>query len=437
MADLAAAPSSELAGSSDALLWLRPDEQNRAFYLMPALDWDGAFSFALTASLLFILKTGSYGALLMSLITMATAVARRHTLGGIIRPRWFLLIFPAFALLSALWSDVPLETVKHALEYALTIFAALLLSACLNQRSVLLGLFWAFALYVAASLAVGHVVAVGTDGASAIAGLNDSKNEEADTAATGFVISVAVLAIGLKMRSFAQCTAAVAAGGVELYAAAAALSAGALAGLAAGMTAMVLLIVLCSLGRAARTFVAGTIGVASASLAIVFVLFNGNLQDWLANIFDKDATLTGRTYLWARARDLIAEQPLLGKGFAAFWQHGNLDAEGLWQFAHITNREGFNFHSTMYDAIVGLGWLGAVLFALTVGAGLLLVTFDYVRRPTLLACFWLSMAAYMLIRMPIESIGLSEFYFSTVLLFALLGSWSRIPEFRLIRSRPG
>jgi exopolysaccharide production protein ExoQ len=432
MADVAARTTCELPDSA-VLLALRPDKQNRAFYLMPALDWDGAFSFALTASLLFILETGSYGALLMSLITVSAAVARRHTLGGVVRPRWFLLIFPVFALLSVLWSEVPLETFKHASEYALTIFAALLLSACRNQRSVLLGLFWGFALYVAVSLAVGHVVAVGTDGASAIAGLNDSKNEEADTAATGFVISAAVFAIGVKMRSLAQCAVAIAAGAIQLYAAAVALSAGALAGIAAAMAALTLLLALCGLGRAARALVTGTIGVAWASLSVVFVLFNGNLQDWLANIFDKDATLTGRTYLWTRARDLIAEQPLLGKGFAAFWQHGNLDAEGLWQFAHITNREGFNFHSTMYDAIVGLGWLGALLFALTVGAGLLIVTADYVRRPTLLACFWLSMAVYMLIRMPIESIGLSEFYFSTVLLFMALGSWARIPQFRLTR----
>jgi hypothetical protein len=32
------------------------------------------------------------------------------------------------------------------------------------------------------------------------------------------------------------------------------------------------------------------------------------------------------------------------------------------------------------------------------------------------------MAVYLLIRMPVESIGFNEFYFSTVLLFALLGS---------------
>jgi hypothetical protein len=46
------------------------------------------------------------------------------------------------------------------------------------------------------------------------------------------------------------------------------------------------------------------------------------------------------------------------------------------------------------------------------------------------------MAVYMLIRMPIESIGLSEFYFSTVLLFVALGSWARIPQFCLTRARP-
>jgi exopolysaccharide production protein ExoQ len=419
----------------DGPLCLVPDNENRAFYIRPAFDWDGVFAFTLAACMLFILQTGTFGALLTSVITLVAAIARRHSIGEVLRGRWFLLLFPALAVSSTLWSEVPFETLKHSAEYALTILAAILLAASANQRSVLYGMFWAFTLYVAVSLAVGDVVAVGTTGASAVSGLSDSKNEQADLAATGFVISVSVFLIGWKMHKPALCAAAMAAGGLEIYATTAALSAGALAGLAAAMAALVLLLALCQAARSLRALLIGTIGAIAALLAVGFVAINADVQDWLADAFGKDATLTGRTYLWARAREFITENPLLGSGFAAFWQHGNLDAEGLWQFAHITSREGFNFHSTMYDTLVGLGWLGAIVFALTIAAGLLKITADYIRRPTLLACFWLSMAVYLLARMPIESIGLTEFYFSTVLLFALLGSASRPLQF-LLRARP-
>ena len=389
---------------------------------LPAIDWAGAYAFVLFTAMLFIVQLGTYGAILFSLLTIVYATARRRMLPDVLRGRWFLLVFPAFALLSTIWSDVPLETFKHSAEFGLTIFAALLLVSSRNQRSVLLGIFAAFAIYVVVSLVVGNVVDIGTNGATAVAGLNDSKNEQADTAATGFVISASLFVMGLRSRSVLQCAITAAVAAVEIYAVVAAQSAGALAGTAIALATLGLLLLLNVVGRAARATVIGVIGVCATSIAVIFIAFTGDVLEWLATAFGKDVTLTGRTYLWGRARDLLAENPVFGKGFGAFWQQGNLDAEGLWQFAGITNREGFNFHSTVYDVLVSLGWIGMIIFGLMLIAGLALVAADYVRRPTLLACFWLSMAVYLLIRMPVESIGFNEFYFSTVLLFALLGS---------------
>ncbi len=118
----------------------------------------------------------------------------------------------------------------------------------------------------------------------------------------------------------------------------------------------------------------------------------------------------------------MREQPVLGQGFAAFWQQGNLDAEGLWQFAHIQSREGFNFHNTAYDILVGLGWMGLILFGLTLIAGLSMTAAGYVRNMSPLSSFWLAVGIYLLVRMPIETAGTYEFYFSTLLLFAMFGS---------------
>jgi len=389
---------------------------------LPTIDWSGAYAFALFTAMLFIVQLGTYGAILFSALTAVYASACWRSLPDVLRGRGFLFAFPAFALLSTVWSDAPLETFKHSAEFALTVFAAMLLVSSRNQRSVLLGIFAAFAVYVAVSLAVGNVVDVGNTGTTAVTGLNDSKNEQADTAATGLVISASLFMMGLRGHSWLQCAITAAAAAVEIYAVVVAQSAGALAGSVIALATLGLLLLLSMAGPAARASIVGVIGICATSIAVLFVAFTGDVLEWLATAFGKDVTLTGRTYLWSRAQDLIAEKALFGKGFGAFWQQGNLDAEGLWQFAGITNRDGFNFHSTIYDILVSLGSIGMIIFGVTLIAGLASVAVEYIRRPTLAACFWLSMAAYLLIRMPVESIGFNEFYFSTVLLFALLGS---------------
>jgi exopolysaccharide production protein ExoQ len=246
-------------------------------------------------------------------------------------------------------------------------------------------------------------------------------------AATGLVISVFLLVVGLRTKHLLQCLIAGAAALLQAYVSVAALSSGAVVGSAAALICVVLLFALRPAGRAVRSVALAVFGAAAVSAAVIFQLAGGALLQWLAATFDKDPTLTGRTYLWFRARDLIADSPILGKGFGAFWQQGNLDAEGLWRFAQIATRQGFNFHNTLYDTLVSLGWLGAIVLGITFVLGLAAASISYVRRPTWMACFWLSMAAYLFIRMPTECVGLNEFYFSTVLLFAFLGSARVIP----------
>jgi len=146
--------------------------------------------------------------------------------------------------------------------------------------------------------------------------------------------------------------------------------------------------------------------------------------------FDKDATLTGRTYLWQRAYDLIDATPWLGRGFHSFWLQGNPDAEGLWQYAGITSRDGFNFHNTAIEILVHLGWFGLIIYGAVVVIALAFLVARFMTRPNLFVCFWLSVLVYELVRMPIESVGFTEFYFSTVMLFMAMGSAFAAPAMR-------
>jgi exopolysaccharide production protein ExoQ len=397
-------------------------EADWEFARLPAVDIDGAFAFALIAPLLFIVQLGTLGALIFTVVTLGYAALRVRDIPTMLRGRWFLLLLPLYMLLSFTWSDIPAETVKHAIEFLITVFAGILIAASPNPRASLLGICAAFAIYTVTSLAAGNEVQLGTTTQTALSGLTDSKNEEADIAASGFIVSMALGFMALRERRKLMLLLVSVVAALQLYAAAAAHSTGAIYGAGVAALTFVGLLVLRATGPSVRATFAAVAGVLASSAAFIFIVFNTEVLHWVSTTFNKDTTLTGRTYLWDRARDLITERPLLGRGFGAFWQQGNLDAEGLWQFGHIDTRSGFNFHSTIYDILVTMGWVGLTLFALTLLVGMAATTVGYVRKPTLLASFWVTLGVYTIMRMPVESIGMYEYYFSTVLLFALLGS---------------
>jgi exopolysaccharide production protein ExoQ len=387
----------------------------------PLVDMDSAIFFMMTMSLLFVAQLATISAALFSLSVIVYAMRHRGALGEVLRTQTFFLLFAAYGLISTLWSVAPGDTFKHAVEFTLTVIGALFLARARNRRSMLFALFASFAVYTLASLAFGNMVSVGTSGTTALSGLADSKNDEASIVGTGAIISLAWFFVGLRTHRYSHSVLALPVLAAELYAAVLARSAGAMASLAVGTFTFLLLAMLSKTGRRFRVALVGFGGVLALASAMLFLVFTGPIVDAVSGWFGKDVTLTGRIYLWARARDLIVEHPIVGSGFDGFWQQGNLDAEGLWQFGHIADRTGFNFHNTSYDILVSLGWLGLILFLLTLIVGLVKMAAAYVRAPTLLASFWLAMAASMVVRMPVETLGIYEFSSATIFLFAIFG----------------
>jgi exopolysaccharide production protein ExoQ len=71
----------------------------------------------------------------------------------------------------------------------------------------------------------------------------------------------------------------------------------------------------------------------------------------------------------------IAERPLFGLGYQAFWVQTNASAEALWRMFGIAGRGGFNFHNTYISNAVEIGIVGvtlqvAVLYGALIGAGI-------------------------------------------------------------------
>ena len=105
---------------------------------------------------------------------------------------------------------------------------------------------------------------------------------------------------------------------------------------------------------------------------------------------------------------IIAERPLLGHGYAAFWQPTNQDAQAL--FRTSASHMGFNFHNQFIDAQVDLGLVGLVFLVAT----LIYVAGGTIWRATLeplvSAAFMASLVVALYVRLPVES--------------TLLGAWT-------------
>ena len=388
-----------------------------------SIDIDGLFAVALLAPMLFVGQLGALGVAMVAGLVPLYLFLRREGLFKVLAPRSFLLLIPAYAAFSVLWSTATGETLRYAVELAITVIAGLLLSSARNQEAVVRGISLAFLSYVVASIFFGGYVGVGVGmGGEAFSGLSESKNLLADIASTGLVASAVVALLAIQNRRWIWMAIGLVSIGLELYSVIAARSAGALLGL--GMAALAIggLTPLVYAGRTFRATVTAMIGLCLVGLGVFYSTIAQAMIDFGTSLFDKDPTLTGRTYLWYRAADLIREHPVLGRGFYAFWIQGNIDAEGLWRYFGIDGRGGFTFHNTFVEILVMLGWSGLVLIGATVLVGVAFLIRRFVMRPTLTHVFWMGILLYELARTPIETVGVAPFYFSTALVFGALGA---------------
>lgn len=418
------------AGPGHAVPRPRPQKAVARLIAVDLLDLEFATAFGLFSAMLFISQLGSLGALAIIGLTGFYALLHLSRLYQILLPRAFILAIPAVIVMSTLWSETRTETLKYAIEFTITVGAGLLLSGSRRPMSVLFGMFLAFGFYIAVSLAFGQSVFVGTTGTTAFSGLNRGKNMLADIASTGLLISAATFLVAIAERRLLVVLGTVLVAGMELYVVIAARSAGAMLGFALAMAVFALLLALRPIGAVLRATATFFLGLVLVVAALNYRALSSAMIDTGTRFFDKDMTLTGRTYLWQRAYDLINETPWLGRGFRSFWLQGNPDAEGLWQYAGIVSRDGFNFHNTAIEVLVHLGWVGLIVYGAVVLIALGFLVTRFLVRPNLFVCFWLSVLIYELVRMPIESIGFTEFYFSTVLLFMAMGSAFAVPPGR-------
>jgi O-antigen ligase len=86
--------------------------------------------------------------------------------------------------------------------------------------------------------------------------------------------------------------------------------------------------------------------------AIVAVFFGGSSVGSFASTVGRDATLTGRTDIWAALLQVVRQRPLFGSGYGGFWTSKTLEIFKVGEA-----------HSGYLDVLLGLGFSGILLFS--------------------------------------------------------------------------
>lgn len=321
------------------------------------VDLAAALTFIALAALILDPLFGSAAALVFLLAGGLLAVSRPLASLGALMRFWYVMILPAYCLLSVTWSQYPSLTLRYSIQLAVSMAVAVLIASRVAPLVLLRCLFGIYGMGVAGSVMFGRV----RDDIGAWIGIFGSKNEFA-AVVSGFLLTGIAVAFDRSAHPILRLVAlaGVVVSGPLLIAAK---STGAIivvvpaAGVALGILAMRRLTMLQKTGMALLVVATGLL------VALIAAGYGDLLLESVLAYSGKDVTLTGRTDLWEFGRDLIEERPLLGLGYQAFWVHGNGPAEALWAAFGIESRSGFNFHNTYISNAVEIGIVGVAIQA--------------------------------------------------------------------------
>lgn len=330
-------------------LWLA-DRQRNTVWAVSAValsTWVFAYStrFGPVSILAFY---GVWGLLL--LVPAASLWGRLH------RPL-LLLSLPALAALSVVWSDRPDTTLRAAIQYGSTVFLGLLAARAVSVQNLARGLLLGGVLVLLYSHANGSYAYDVVDGTYAFAGAFQSKNQ------LGLFASLTLIAAAAVVMLSPRPLATVLPVGVVFLFAAYTLrmteSATSMITVVLAFGVMLTATGLLRLSLPLRTL--ALVGLLVTVLGAAAVALQSGALDSLLGVFGKDATLTGRTYLWSRGIQIGQDASPQGLGYYAFWVPGRAEAEELWIEFHIEAFSGFHFHNTLIEGFVALGPAGVAM----------------------------------------------------------------------------
>lgn len=286
-------------------------------------------------------------------------VEYRRVLGNYVRYLW-IFAFAVFACLSVFWSAAPAHSARTGIQYLSHVICALIAMRVIDLGTLIKGAIVGTGLVLVYSLLFGIYHYDPLDGSYSFVGAFASKNQLGFYASLGVYFAFAAVVLLADGKLWLLAAAAV--GLLSAYSLAASQSATsvltgavvvALAAVARGLQVL-------SPKRRQGLFLA----VAVIALVGILAFVYGDGFSLILGAFGKDATLTGRTYLWQQGMEAARANPYFGVGYQAYWVQGFSEAERLWDEFFITSRTGFHFHNTFIEATVETGLVGVLLLTL-------------------------------------------------------------------------
>ena len=367
------------------------------------------FFLLFTLFLAQIEELGSILAAIELMLAVALIIIRRVDAGLALRKYGFLLAVPVWAVLSTLWSNVPLITLRYSLQFAFTVYLGLFFAYLIPPRRFLIIVFFSVVVFALACIA-SHRMGVSQTGLVLI-GLTGSKNQIGYMSDIVVIAGMSVILLdraqawlrGLGLLSLA----------LGFYILLTTNSATALLEGIGGVTIVILLWGLQRLPAAGRVWLGVGLVVVITPILLIAGDWLGPAQDFMLDKLNKDSTLTGRTELWAYADNLIAHRPILGYGYQAIW----MGSEEVLQVFGVQDGRSFHFHHTFRQLAVDTGLIGAGMFVLTLIAVAFSALAQYVTRGSVVTNFYMVMFALMVIR-AFADVIIGPFSAHTILFFA-------------------
>lgn len=345
---------------------------------------------------------------------------------------WFL---PALSAISCFWSIEPAISAKLGIEFLIFTAAAIVAARAQTPGSLISSFMCALLVGVVLSAVTRSEAAVGMTGEVALIGVFGSKNNLANFICLSMISSMSVLTDPRQpsvLRALAL--SGLALDPVMLIKAH---SLGALFAGGGAMATALGIVILSRLSRRQRNLMVPLLAIFGLGLGFILLvaLQQGFELSSVLAAAGKDTSLTGRTFLWSRARQYIAMRPLLGVGYQAFWVQGHVEAEALWRFGQIQSRAGFHFHNLYYETAVELGDFGVTIMAFTLFTVAGSALWRSLTMPGSSTAFLCSLIVFYVIRVGVELDFLAPFSPGSLLLpivwvYARAGSQSMTPGCR-------
>ncbi len=271
---------------------------------------------------------------------------------------WPLLVMPILCVLSALWSSAAAETLRYAAQLLFSAFLGVYLTRVMTPARF--ATVFLYAMFVFCILSVLD----GTQGPSAegpvLIGLTGSKNQMGFAAM--YLLLAAVTALVLPRISALTRWVALLAFPIAAYILYGSHAATAVLMAAAGIALLLALWFSQRLPPNGR--LATLIGVLLILTPLTALTPEATdfVNRFMFETLNKDPTLTGRTILWARADELIAQRPIFGWGYQAIWMSDSMEAIGLRRLTGVTDGRTFHFHHQFRQVGVDTGFVGLIVF---------------------------------------------------------------------------